>query len=101
MAEPRGPARVPAWHGGDVCIFIFTRIIMVIVHISIRYFGFKLTTIIGSPYIHDRFLSFSLCGIMFPSFRLIAGRVGWHGALDRKRDAVDARATRSKIEHVR
>ena len=38
VAEPRGPARVPAWHGGDVCIFIFTRISMVIVHISIRYF---------------------------------------------------------------
>ena len=29
-------ARVPAWHGGDVSIFIFTRISMVIVHISIQ-----------------------------------------------------------------
>ena len=27
----------------DVCIFIFTCIIMLIVHISIRYFRFKLT----------------------------------------------------------
>ena len=53
-ARSRGrPTRVPAWYGGDVCIFIFTRIIMVIVHRSIRYFRFKLTTIIGSPYKPD------------------------------------------------
>ena len=75
VAKPRGPTRVPAWHGGDMCIFIFTRIIMVIVHISIRYFGFKLTTMIGSPYILDRFISFSPCGTMFPSFILFSGRV--------------------------
>ena len=37
VAEPCGPARVLAWHGYDMCIFIFTRISMVIVHISIRY----------------------------------------------------------------
>ena len=66
VAEPSGPTRVLAWHGGDVCIFIFTCISMVIVHISIRYFGFKLTTIISSPYIPDNALCFSPCGTMFP-----------------------------------
>ena len=66
---------MPAQHGVDVCIFRFTHIIMVIVHISIRYFGFKLTTIIGSPYIPDRSPYFSPCGTMFPSFCLIVGRV--------------------------
>ena len=25
VAEPRGPTQAPAWHGCDVCIFIFTR----------------------------------------------------------------------------
>ena len=69
-----------------MCIFIFTRIIMVIVHISIRYFGFKLIIIIGSPYIPDKFLSFSPCGTMFPSFILFSGCVAVRGAMDRKHD---------------
>ena len=73
MAAPRGPVRVLAWHGGDVSIFIFTRISMVIVHISIRYFGFSLTVLFTSPYIPDDSSSFSSCGTMFPLFSLIAG----------------------------
>ena len=62
--------RVPAWHGGDMSIFIFTRISMLMVHISIQYFGFKLTAIIHSPYIPESLSSFSPCGTMFPLFFL-------------------------------
>ena len=35
VAAPHGHARVPAWHGCDVYSY-FTRISMVIVHISIH-----------------------------------------------------------------
>ena len=51
-ADPRERLR-----GADVtCIFIFTRNYRVIVHISIRYFGFKLTRIFNASYIPDMFL---------------------------------------------
>ena len=51
-----------------VSIFIFTRISMVTVHISIRYFEFKLTAIIHSPYIPESLSSSPQCGTMFPLF---------------------------------
>ena len=66
-------------------LFIFSCNSMVIVHVSIRYFGFKLTTIISSPYIRAiirLFLRVGLCSLVF----LIAGRVARYRASDGNRD---------------
>ena len=73
VAEPRGPARVPTWHGGDMSLIIFTRYSMVIVHISIRYFGFMLTVIITLS-TRQVFIFFSLWDYV-PFVFLIAGRM--------------------------
>ena len=81
VAEPRGPTRVPASRGCDVCIFIFTRNLGFTTY-KHRIFGFTLTLIFSLRYIPDRSLSFSPCGTMFPSFLLISGRVVKRGALD-------------------
>ena len=52
-------------HRGHVCIFIFIVSIWVIVHISIPYSEFKLTSYTVASYNPDRFLLFSPCGTKF------------------------------------
>ena len=75
VAKSHGPVRVPTWHGGDVSIFLFTHISMVIVHISIEYFRFKLTSIIGSHYIPDTSSCFFSVWDYVPSIILISSYV--------------------------
>ena len=67
VALPRGRARVPAWHGCDIYLYLLVYS-MVIVHISIQYFGFKLMAKISSPYIRA-ILYFFPCATMFLCFR--------------------------------
>ena len=68
VAVPRGPRE--CLHGTEVTchVFIFNRNSMVIVHISIRYFGFKLTVINRSPYIPDASPKFPPCGTIILRF---------------------------------
>ena len=78
VAAPRGPHE--CLRGTCDVIFIFTRIRMVIVHISIRYFGFTLTTIANdSP-------SFSSCGTMTPYF--ICSQAAWRDVERRIKSAM-------------
>ena len=54
---------------------------MVIVHITIRNFGFKLMAKISSPYIRSILCLLSVWDYV-PVFSLIVGRVAMHGSLD-------------------
>ena len=59
VAAPRGPARVPAWHGCDV-IFICTRIIYGYSTYKHPIFGLKLMVISALPFKRAS-LHFFLC----------------------------------------
>ena len=74
-------------HGTEVTchVFIFNRNIMVRVHISIRYFGFKLMAIISSRYKRAIIRLLSVWDYV-PCFILIARRVARYGASDGNRD---------------
>ena len=82
MAAPRGPRE--CLRGTEVTchVFIFNRNIMSIVHISIRYFGFKLMAIISSRYIRAiirLFIRVGLCSLFYPDFRMCGEiwSIGW------------------------
>ena len=83
QADPRERLR-----GADVtCIFIFTRKYRVIVHISIRYFGFKLTLLIVTPYIPACFPLFFPYGTKFHIvFKL---QVTWHNEEHQIRELIN------------
>ena len=82
VEAPRGPRE--CLHGTEVTchVFIFNRNSMVIVHISIRYFGFKLMAIISSPYIRTilhLFIRVGLCSLFYLDCRTRGEiwSVGW------------------------
>ena len=56
--EPCGPTRAPAWRGGDMWHAYLYLIVTigVIVHISILYSEFELTSIFNACYIPDMLL---------------------------------------------
>ena len=70
------------------CIFIFTRNIRVIVHISILYLEFKLILIFVTIYIPDPFFQFFPCGTKFHTKFKCAGHVAERGALDQTEERI-------------